>query len=401
MRKILCAFFAALLLWSLAGCALGELFAASCTVAFQQTEARAMLEMVNDFRIGDEAWYWNSDNETKTWAEGLGPLVYDYTLEKIAMQRAAEIALSFSHTRPDDSRCFSAYTDYGWTLITAGENIAAGYSTAAVTFLQWKEDDKNYSGQGHRRNLLNNAFKYIGIGHCVFNGRHYWAQALANGYHPDTVYVTANDQATEVVIRISDAQISSLSVDSIDPAVLTVEYEGQSVLPAANLNLKLTSAWPSNLTSRVTVTPAWESADASCAAVSDGIVIGKAVGETALTAAFQGLDCSVPVTVSCARLLTANFVLPQSVDTIGSDAFREIAAVAVLIPDGAAVIGENAFADCKALRQITIPPSVTQIAATAFDGCGADLVICCKAGSAAETFARTQGIDLILMQQSP
>ena len=34
-------------------------------VKYGQTEARTMLEMINQFRTGDEAWYWKSDNTTK------------------------------------------------------------------------------------------------------------------------------------------------------------------------------------------------------------------------------------------------------------------------------------------------------------------------------------------------
>ena len=65
-----------------------------------------MLGKINSFRTGNEAWYWNSDNKTKTKCKNLGKLKYDYNLEQIAMQRAAEIAFQFSHERTDG-------TDYG------------------------------------------------------------------------------------------------------------------------------------------------------------------------------------------------------------------------------------------------------------------------------------------------
>ena len=62
------------------------------TVDFGQAEARAIADMVNEFRASDIAWYWNSDNATKTELQGqLGSLTYDATLEKVAMQRAAEL----------------------------------------------------------------------------------------------------------------------------------------------------------------------------------------------------------------------------------------------------------------------------------------------------------------------
>lgn len=39
-------------------------------VQYYQSEARAMLQLINDFRASDP-WYWNSDNETKSYATGL------------------------------------------------------------------------------------------------------------------------------------------------------------------------------------------------------------------------------------------------------------------------------------------------------------------------------------------
>ena len=75
-------------------------------VTYQQSTARQMLPMINEFRTGSDAWAWNSDNSEKIYYTGLSELQYDYELEKAAMQRAAEIAVLFAHTRPDgtDSR---------------------------------------------------------------------------------------------------------------------------------------------------------------------------------------------------------------------------------------------------------------------------------------------------------
>ena len=77
-------------------------------ITYGQTEARSMLSEINTFRTSN-TWYWNEDNNTKTTVSGLTGLTYDYGLEKVAMKRAAEIALYYSHTRPDGSDCFTAY----------------------------------------------------------------------------------------------------------------------------------------------------------------------------------------------------------------------------------------------------------------------------------------------------
>lgn len=42
------------------------------------------------------------------------PLKYDYTLEKIAMQRACELVYLYEHKRPNGSSVFTAYCDYGY-----------------------------------------------------------------------------------------------------------------------------------------------------------------------------------------------------------------------------------------------------------------------------------------------
>lgn len=114
------------------------------SVTHKQTESRSMLDDINAFRTGSDAWYWNSDDSTKTTLSGLSELTYDYGLEEVAMQRASEIAVSFSHARPNGSRCFTAYEDLDYSPATGGENIAAGSTSASSVFELWKESSENY-----------------------------------------------------------------------------------------------------------------------------------------------------------------------------------------------------------------------------------------------------------------
>lgn len=159
--------------WTLPVFAAGETYQVQYDVTYGQTEARTMLEMVNEFRTGGDAWYWNETNTEKVQVTNLKPLQYDYALEKVAMQRAAEIAISFSHSRPDGTECGTAYDevgDFGWKA----ENIAAGRISAAATFEQWQETDKDHDGQGHRRNMLSDDLTTFAIGHVVYGGMHFW-----------------------------------------------------------------------------------------------------------------------------------------------------------------------------------------------------------------------------------
>ena len=177
------------------------------TVTYGQTEARNMLSMINDFRTGNDAWYWNSDNTTKTVFTNLQPLVYDYDLEKTAMQRAAEIAINFDHTRPNKTMCYTAFpSSYG----SAGENIAGGQGTAYAAYMAWREDNYMYSGQGHRRNMLKSGFNCIGIGHVKYNGVDFWVHSLAYRSSPNTTRTAAVDSKRTVKIEVSPELVTDV-----------------------------------------------------------------------------------------------------------------------------------------------------------------------------------------------
>ena len=182
MKNVLCAMLAVLMgLAAFAGFVPQTAEAAvqandyNVTGAYAQTSARSMTEWINDFRTGGDAWYWNSDNETKTvFAAGeLGLLTYDYALERIAMQRAAELVINFDHTRPTGESCFTCTYE---GVQSYGENIAFGYGTAEAVYLGWREDDQPYDYQGHRRNMLRSGYTAIGVACFTYDGDNYWVQ---------------------------------------------------------------------------------------------------------------------------------------------------------------------------------------------------------------------------------
>lgn len=94
---------------------LGEMRVSAATppvkikVTYGQTEARTMLADINEFRTSDtEAWCWDkTDSIKESWRTT--ELQYDYELERVAMKRAAEIALSYDHTRSNGTSYLTAY----------------------------------------------------------------------------------------------------------------------------------------------------------------------------------------------------------------------------------------------------------------------------------------------------
>lgn len=82
----------------------------------------------------------------------------------------------------------------------------------------------------------------------------------------------------------------------------------------------------------------------------------------------------------------AGFVLPQFLTLIEESAFEGISAEIVEVTGNVAAIEARAFADCKCLREITIPASVKEIDDHAFDGCEG-VTVYGKSGSEAERIA--------------
>ncbi|MDE6110951.1 MAG: hypothetical protein K2F65_03430, partial [Eubacterium sp.] len=195
----------------------------SVTGTYKQTDARSMLNTINSFRTGKNAWYWNQNNKTKTTCKKLSKLKYSYDLEKVAMQRAAEVALSFSHTRPDGTAFSTAYTKKNYTT---GENIAYGYSSAASVFKAWEEANEKYAGQGHRRNMLHSKYNTVGIAHIVVNGVDYWVQEFSADKTVGKTTAASNKLATVKVNVGSNykPQAPKKKSSSLNYAKITVNW---------------------------------------------------------------------------------------------------------------------------------------------------------------------------------
>ena len=162
---------------------------------------------LNQFRTSNGVWQWNKDDVTKTVfntndANKLQSLARDLNLEQTAKIRAKEIAESFSHTRPDGTDCFTAFPN---GLSAMGENIAYGQTSAKEVTVAWQETNDPYSGQGHRRNMLDSRFNCVGIAGYKLNGIIYWVQDF--GYSNNIVH-------GEIKYGSSDANVKNNKLDT-------------------------------------------------------------------------------------------------------------------------------------------------------------------------------------------
>lgn len=101
---------------------------------------------------------------------GLSPLAVTAPLRDTAHLRAVELTQNYSHTRPDGTRCFTAFPESD----TVGENAARGQQSPAEAMQSWM------NSKAHRENIMNPAFSKIGVGCIQESGTIYWVQCFTD-----------------------------------------------------------------------------------------------------------------------------------------------------------------------------------------------------------------------------
>lgn len=100
------------------------------------------------------------------------PLSMTSNLQEAMDIRAEELTKFYSHTRPDGQSCFSVLDGSFRRNRKLGENIAMCQQTPEAVMDAWM------NSSGHRANILNPQFAYIGVG-FINAGRNHWGQMFA------------------------------------------------------------------------------------------------------------------------------------------------------------------------------------------------------------------------------
>ena len=276
-----------------------EIIPVNISVKYGQTEARTIFDMINEMRTNPyDAWCWDAYDNKKIPCPNLEELKYDYDLERVAMKRAAEIALSYEHERPMGGKVWDVYNEENIKWLAAGENISVGHTTAAEANLGWREDDKTYAGQGHRRNMLSSDYNCVGIGHVYYNRTHYWVEVFANRPEINTTEIPANDSIKTVSVSVDKKKIKKVDV-TFDQDAYSLRI-GENITPVIKeTRIDVTNFWSlGGGLAPVLDTPVVSIADSSVASYSNNKLSGLKEGTTKLTATLYGVTSSTSPSVS-------------------------------------------------------------------------------------------------------
>ncbi len=171
---------------------------------YAQTEARKMADMVNTYRSENG---FNRDSRRE--------LIYDYSLERAAMQRAAEIAVIFdeTHRRPDGEDYLKTVEKYGFDIsprgIMYGENIVFGTEDSKVidkAFQNLCDDEKT-------ADIMLGYFRAIGIGHIRLDDKiDFWVQVYASE-ELDENYVAPLDGIGYATVNVPSSMVQLQGVN--------------------------------------------------------------------------------------------------------------------------------------------------------------------------------------------
>lgn len=230
----------------------------SFDLQYHQTEARKMVADLNALRTGGKAWYWDLKQagvdtagiqlyeQYRKELGKLGKLEYDYNLERIAMQRAAEICVDYRvekegtkvvHRRPNGTSYTTLFVGYAGHFY---ENIArseSGIFNEPICFEGWLEEAEDYNGQGHRRSMLASDATAIGMACTELDGKYFWVMSLAV-MNLDKTPVAAFDSVKRVSVEVLNTSIEK-SETVLTPDFIKMDKDETVNLPSVRTDITM------------------------------------------------------------------------------------------------------------------------------------------------------------------
>lgn len=252
-------------------------------VEYDYEAAEKLLEIMNSYRESGDAWVLDSKGN-KVQLGTLPTIALDESLTEAAMQRASELVVNFSHTRPDGTMCYTVNN------AVLAENVGVYYSTPEEMFTAFAEEYESYTNQGHRRNMLNSKYTYVGIGAIRYGGKWYWCMDFSSKAPATENIPERRTNGTPAVITVDPESAGIKKSATASVSYIQVHVGETRYLPV--IYLVMGSARVGEVDDVV-----WTIKDSSLASISGKQVTGLKEGNTTLQYTANGASRSVTLAV--------------------------------------------------------------------------------------------------------
>lgn len=226
---------------------------------------------------------------------GLSPLEYSVELTEVAMKRAAETSVYWSHIRPCGMDCFTI------SSIFDGENIGAKTASPQKIMSSWMNSAL------HRAAILNSSYKSIGIGCYKINGVTYWVQTFSVDKSSNSKQVTGSKQHEDKINISTNGEKIVLNIYGLSEQInLNIGDTIQAT------KVSLTNTTQPDLKTQIALSDVtWSSSDEKVFTVDkNGKIAAVGGGSATLTAKLGNVIHSATVTVNSAL---QSISLPNSI----------------------------------------------------------------------------------------
>jgi uncharacterized protein YkwD len=178
---------------------------------------------------------------------GLPELLTCDTMNELARVRASEQELTdMSHTRPDESKYSTIFSEYNVSVGLSAENLFKGVYVSDAQFAMntWK------NSEGHNTNMLGN-YTYVGVGTLKLGDTYYWLQLFCNSTDPS---ITDNAYLAEMPVETTTEATTTEATTT--EATTTAETTTE-----ATTTTETTTITQEETTTEATTNPAYNDCD--------------------------------------------------------------------------------------------------------------------------------------------
>ncbi len=170
-------------------------------------------------------------------AQGIAPLTLDSGLMETAMLRSTEQFISYSHTRPNGEKCFTAFP---YQRGYRAENICYGSTTPEGAMIQWM------NSAPHRESILNGIYNSIGVG-CAYDSEadcYYWTQCFSSdaGDGAKRYGTESRNYNIDAQILIPDS-MPDIRIDGTDTNSIELRWDYVSHATSFEIEQYISGSW--------------------------------------------------------------------------------------------------------------------------------------------------------------